>query len=129
VAAGVLRRGKGETKNPEFFAEATLQLGWLELEAGEHVGGRADPLGDRVGVVAPNGIGADAWWNATQAGTSGIGRITLFDPSQYPAQLAGEVDGFDAADYIDQRMIVQTDRWTHLALAAFLAGQGRLSTP
>ncbi len=71
-----------------------------------------------LGVVAPNGIGTEAWWKATQAGKSGIGRITHFDPSQYPAQLAGEVDGFDASDYIDQRMIVQTDRWTHLALAA-----------
>ena len=47
-----------------------------------------------------------------------IGRITRFDPSQYPAQLAGEVDGFDASDYIEQRLIVQTDHWTHMALAA-----------
>jgi len=71
-----------------------------------------------VGVVAPNGIGNDAWWEATRAGKSGIGRISHFDPSQYPAQLAGEVKGFEASDYIDQRLIVQTDRWTHMALAA-----------
>jgi len=71
-----------------------------------------------IGVVAPNGIGNDAWWEATRAGTSGIGRISHFDPSQYPAQLAGEVKGFEASEYIDQRMIVQTDRWTHMALAA-----------
>lgn len=71
-----------------------------------------------LGVVAPNGIGTEAWWKATRAGTSGIGRITHFDPSQYPATLAGEVTGFEATDYIDQRMIVQTDRWTHMALAA-----------
>ena len=51
-------------------------------------------------------------------GQSGIGRITRFDPSQYPAQLAGEVDGFDATDYLEQRLIVQTDHWTHMALAA-----------
>jgi 3-oxoacyl-(acyl-carrier-protein) synthase len=71
-----------------------------------------------IGVVAPNGIGNDKWWEATKAGQSGIGRITRFDPSQYPAQLAGEVEGFDAADYIEQRLIVQTDHWTHMALAA-----------
>ena len=71
-----------------------------------------------IGVIAPNGIGNDKWWEATRAGESGIGRITRFDPSQYPAQLAGEVEGFDAADYIEQRMIVQTDHWTHMALAA-----------
>jgi 3-oxoacyl-(acyl-carrier-protein) synthase len=71
-----------------------------------------------LGVVAPNGIGTENWWTATKAGTNGIRRIESFDPSSYPSQLAGEVDGFDAADYIDQRLIVQTDRWTHMALAA-----------
>ena len=71
-----------------------------------------------LGVVAPNGIGNDTWWEATKAGTSGIGRISLFDPSQYPTQLAGEVKGFEATEYLEQRLIVQTDRWTHMALAA-----------
>ena len=71
-----------------------------------------------LGVVAPNGTGTEAWWEATRAGKSGIGRITHFDASQYPTQLAGEVDGFEATDYIEQRLIVQTDRWTHMALAA-----------
>ncbi len=71
-----------------------------------------------IGVVAPGGIGNDAWWNAAKSGQSAIRRITRFDPSQYPAQLAGEVDGFDATDYLEQRLIVQTDHWTHMALAA-----------
>ena len=34
------------------------------------------------------------------------------------AQLAGEVDDFAAEDYIEKRLIVQTDHWTHMALAA-----------
>src|SRR5436190_21348725 len=71
-----------------------------------------------LGVVAPNGTGTEAWWEATKAGKSGIGRITHFDVTQYPTQLAGEVDGFEATEYIEQRLIVQTDRWTHMALAA-----------
>ncbi len=71
-----------------------------------------------LGVVAPNGIGLEAWWKATVNGTTGIGPITHFDAAQYPAQLAGEVEGFEATDYIDQRLVVQTDRWTHMALAA-----------
>jgi 3-oxoacyl-(acyl-carrier-protein) synthase len=68
-----------------------------------------------IGVVAPNGIGKDAWWKATTAGENGIKRITLFDPSRYATQLAGEVSDFDAEDWIEKRMIVQTDRWTHMA--------------
>ncbi len=71
-----------------------------------------------VGVVAPNGVGADAWWSSTTAGQTGIKRIGLFDPSKYEAQLAGEVSEFNAEDWIEKRMIVQTDRWTHMALAA-----------
>jgi minimal PKS chain-length factor (CLF/KS beta) len=71
-----------------------------------------------LGVVAPNGIGTEAWWKATRAGTSGIARITHFDPSRYATQLAGEVDDFKADDWIERRLQVQTDRWTHMALAA-----------
>jgi minimal PKS chain-length factor (CLF/KS beta) len=69
-------------------------------------------------VVAPNGIGTEAWWQATLEGKNAIKRITRFDPSRYATQLAGEVDGFEATDYLDQRLILQTDRWTHMALAA-----------
>src|SRR5207247_6953102 len=71
-----------------------------------------------IGVVAPTGLSAADWWKATKEGKSGIKRITHFDPSKYEAQLAGEVNGFEPTDYIDQRMVVQTDRWTWMALAA-----------
>ena len=71
-----------------------------------------------IGVVAPTGIGTDAWWKATGKGESAIRRIERFDPSRYPSQLAGEVDGFNAEDWIEKRLIVQTDHWTHMALAA-----------
>ena len=70
-----------------------------------------------VGVVAPNGIGTDAWWQATTEGVSGIDTITRFDPSKYGTQLAGEVTEFSADDWIERRLQVQTDRWTHMALA------------
>ncbi len=71
-----------------------------------------------LGVVAPNGIGADAWWRATLAGTSGIKRIGRFDPSRYATRFAGEVSDFEATDFIERRTIVQTDRWTWMGLAA-----------
>jgi len=71
-----------------------------------------------VGAVAANGVGTDAWWQATKNGTSGIARIERFDPSQYSTQLAGVVADFDANDWIERRLQVQTDHWTHMALAA-----------
>ena len=71
-----------------------------------------------IGVVAPNGIGTETYWSATRQGKNGVRRITSFDPSRYATQLAGEVDGFKAEDYVDGRLMVQTDRWTWMALAA-----------
>jgi minimal PKS chain-length factor (CLF/KS beta) len=71
-----------------------------------------------IGVVAPTGIGTEAYWLATQQGTNGIRRISRFDPSRYTTQLAGEVRDFEPTQFIDQRLIVQTDRWTWMALAA-----------
>ncbi|WP_410820118.1 ketosynthase chain-length factor [Micromonospora sp. 050-3] len=71
-----------------------------------------------VGVAAPNGLGRDAFWEATVAGVGGIGPISRFDPSGYPAQLAGEVPGYEAADHIPSRLMAQTDHMTRLSLTA-----------
>ena len=53
-----------------------------------------------VGVVAPNGIGKEAFWSACVEGRSGIGPIRCFDASAHPVRVAGEVPEFDAAAYI-----------------------------
>jgi act minimal PKS chain-length factor (CLF/KS beta) len=71
-----------------------------------------------VGVTAPNGLGTDDYWDATRNGRDGIGRITRFDPSPYPARLAGEVPGFEAREHLPSRLIPQTDHMTRLALVA-----------
>jgi act minimal PKS chain-length factor (CLF/KS beta) len=71
-----------------------------------------------LGVAAPNGVGARAYWDATLAGRSGIARISRFDPAPYPATLAGQVDGFDAAEHLPSRLLPQTDTMTRLALVA-----------
>ncbi|HSV65424.1 MAG TPA: ketosynthase chain-length factor [Mycobacteriales bacterium] len=71
-----------------------------------------------LGVVAPTGIGVEAYWAATLAGANGIRRLTRFDPSSYPSQLAGEVVGYDAAERLPSRLVAQTDRMTQLALTA-----------
>ena len=71
-----------------------------------------------LGVASPNGLGAGDFWSATLSGKNGIGRITRFDPSSYPARLAGEVPGFQAEEYLPSRLLPQTDRVTRLALVA-----------
>jgi act minimal PKS chain-length factor (CLF/KS beta) len=71
-----------------------------------------------LGVTAPTGLGVEAYWAATRAGATGIGRITRFDPAGYPARLAGEVRGFDAHEHLPDRLMPQTDHMTRMALVA-----------
>ncbi|MBQ1162500.1 ketosynthase chain-length factor [Streptomyces sp. A73] len=71
-----------------------------------------------LGVRAPTGSGTAEPWRAGLAGRSAIARITHFDPSPYPVRLAGQVPGFEAKGRVPSRLIQQTDRWTHLGLAA-----------
>jgi 3-oxoacyl-(acyl-carrier-protein) synthase len=70
-----------------------------------------------IGPVAPNGIGAETFWANTRKGVSGIRKIDRFDPAKYTTRVAGTVEGFDATEYIDKRLMVQTDNWTWMALA------------
>jgi len=57
-----------------------------------------------IGIVAPNGIGLDAFWESLLAGRSGIGPITLFDASDLKSRIAGEVKDFDPLDYIEPEL-------------------------
>ena len=53
-----------------------------------------------LGVVAPNGIGKEAFWSACLNGTSGVGPIRTFDASAHPVKIAAEVLNFDAGPYM-----------------------------
>jgi act minimal PKS chain-length factor (CLF/KS beta) len=71
-----------------------------------------------IGVLAPTGIGVAQHWVATLEGRTRIAPVRRFDASGYPVALAGEVPGFAAEEHVPGRLIPQTDRWTHLGLAA-----------
>lgn len=86
--------------------------------SGIRTGHRGSAVVTGLGIVAPTGIGARRHWEAVLAGKSGLGRITRFDPSGYPVRVAGEVAGFEAKERVPSRLVAQTDRFTHFALAA-----------
>jgi minimal PKS chain-length factor (CLF/KS beta) len=71
-----------------------------------------------LGVVAPTGIGAEAHWSSLVRGEPAIGPIEGFDPTIYGIALAGQVRDFVPEEHVDPRLLVQTDRWTWLTLAA-----------
>jgi 3-oxoacyl-[acyl-carrier-protein] synthase II len=53
-----------------------------------------------LGVVAPNGIGKEAFWSACLRGTSAVGPIRSFDASDHPVQIAAEVPDFDVTPFL-----------------------------
>ncbi|OGB87699.1 beta-ketoacyl-[acyl-carrier-protein] synthase II [candidate division WOR-1 bacterium RIFCSPLOWO2_02_FULL_46_20] len=70
-----------------------------------------------LGVVSPLGIGQEAFWNSLSAGKSGIDKITLFDASAHSSKIAGEVKGFNPADYLDKKEARRLVRFIQFAIA------------
>lgn len=71
-----------------------------------------------LGMVTPLGIGVEETWANAIQGRSGVGLITRFDASEYPARIAGEVKGFDPLNYIDGKEAKKMDTFIHYAIAA-----------
>ena len=71
-----------------------------------------------IGVVAPNGIGKQAYWESLVAGTSGVDWITEFDTDPYPCKVAAKVRDFNASDFISPRRSKQWGRFSQFAVAA-----------
>jgi minimal PKS chain-length factor (CLF/KS beta) len=71
-----------------------------------------------LGVMAPNGTTVAEYWTSTLEQRSGIATLERFDPSHYPARLAGQIRNFEARKHLSSRLLPQTDRVTQLALVA-----------
>jgi len=71
-----------------------------------------------IGVIAPNGVGTEAYWKALLQGSASLGPVSREGCTDLPLRVAGEVPGFDPAELIESRYVVQTDRFTHFAMVA-----------
>ena len=71
-----------------------------------------------LGVVAPNGIGKEAFWQELVAGESAIRPISLFDASPYPCRVAGEISTFQPEAFMRPARVKHRGRFSQLAVAA-----------
>lgn len=65
--------------------------------------GATDVLITGIGIVSPIGVGNDAVWQSLETGRSGVRNLTLFDASQLPVRIAGEVTDFDPKPFVANR--------------------------
>ena len=71
-----------------------------------------------LGAITPIGNDIPSFWEGLLAGRSGVGPITLFDPSNLEVQIAAEVKDFDPVALFDQRKARRNARFTLFALEA-----------
>jgi len=71
-----------------------------------------------MGAITPLGNNVEEFWQNIVAGKSGIGLITKFDTTNFKTKFAGEVKGFNAADYFEKNEARKYDLFTQYAVAA-----------
>ena len=71
-----------------------------------------------IGVVSPLGEDIKTYWSNLISGKSGIGQITLCDPSEFPSKIAGEVKTFQPENYINKKELKRMARFSQMAVAA-----------
>jgi 3-oxoacyl-[acyl-carrier-protein] synthase II len=71
-----------------------------------------------LGIICPVGNTVSEAWSNILAGKSGITRITRFDASPFTSQIAGEVKGFDVAQYLSPKEARRFDIFIHYGMAA-----------
>ena len=76
-----------------------------------------------IGVISPLGTGIEKNWKRILEGRSGIRRITKFDATNFPVQIAGEVPDFNPDDFIEKKEIKKMDTFIQYALAASIMAQ------
>ena len=71
-----------------------------------------------LGAISPVGNDVETTWKNIVAGVSGVQRITQLDPTEYPSQIAGEVNGFDPETLVAKKDVRRYDRFSLFAMGA-----------
>ena len=71
-----------------------------------------------MGIVSPLGCTLDNFWKRLLSGTSGIGPITLFDATEYPSRIAGEIIEYDVDSLLTVKERRRMDEFTQYAMSA-----------
>jgi beta-ketoacyl-acyl-carrier-protein synthase II len=71
-----------------------------------------------LGAISPLGNSPEELWEGLIQGKSGIRRITHFDASDLPCQIAGEIPNFDPTEYMDSKQARRVPRSAQIALAS-----------
>lgn len=71
-----------------------------------------------LGVIACNGIGKDAYWDALVNGVSGISEIQYFDVSKLPSKMAGQVIDFDPLQFMQKKEVRHMGKFSQFGVAA-----------
>lgn len=71
-----------------------------------------------LGTINSIGNNVEESFKAVVAGECGIDTITLFDISEYPVKIAGEVKDFDPTTVMDKKEVKKADRFIQLGLKA-----------
>ncbi|NWF52996.1 MAG: beta-ketoacyl-[acyl-carrier-protein] synthase II, partial [Nitrospirae bacterium] len=71
-----------------------------------------------IGVIAPNGVGKEQFWDALKEGKSGIKPITRFDTDGFRCKTGGEIDNFDPTTFLGNKGLKGLDRSARLLCSA-----------
>lgn len=71
-----------------------------------------------IGMINALGLDKESSFKAICEGKSGVDKITLFDVSEFPVQIAAEVKNFDPLDVVDGKEVKKIDRFIQLGLKA-----------
>ncbi|MBZ7949496.1 beta-ketoacyl-ACP synthase II [Campylobacter molothri] len=71
-----------------------------------------------IGMVNALGLDKESSFKAICEGKSGVKKITLFDTTEFPVQIAAEITDFNPLDVIDPKEVKKVDRFIQLGIKA-----------